>query len=250
VGAFPHPRLSVLEGLQGLVDLSKVDTDLTSREQALVEIPNKRADCEEKRGAGQTRIEAAREALKEVELSQRRSETEAQEKQALLEKLEGQQHQVKTNEAYSALLSEMEQARSAISDAETNILEAMEAIENAKAAFAASERDVASALSKIEGEERLIDEQSQSLDGEIERLRALRDEIAGKIEAKLLDRYTRIAKRRSPPVVTVNNELCRGCRVDIPPQSYIEILKGEELITCERCHRILIHEDQLLQAAV
>lgn len=240
----------MLEGLQGLVDLSKADTDLAGRERDRVEIPLQRADCKERRSAGQARLASARESLKEVELSQRRGETEALEKQSLLDKLEGQQHQVKSNEAYSALLSEMEQARAAISDAETNILEAMEASENAKSALAAIDRDVATELSRIEGEERALDENSQKLDEEIERLRALRAAIAGKIESTLLDRYTRIAKRRSPPVVTVNNELCQGCRVDIPPQSYIDILKGEELITCEHCHRILIHEDQLLQAAV
>jgi predicted nucleic acid-binding Zn-ribbon protein len=239
----------VLEGLQSLVDLSQVDTHLADREQERSGIPAKRSACGEQRAQAEARLEAAREAVGEAELAQRRAEGEVREHEALLAKLEGQQHQVKSNEAYTALLHEMEQARRAISDAETRILEAMEAIEQANREFASGDRDAAALRERLEREERALDERDQRLQKEVSELRQRRDEIARGLEPRLLERYERIAARRSPAVAVVTQELCLGCRVDIPPQSYIEILKGEALITCERCHRILIHEDQLRQSA-
>jgi hypothetical protein len=43
-------------------------------------------------------------------------------------------------------------------------------------------------------------------------------------------------------VVHVREELCLGCRVDIPPQLKIELLRGQRLITCSNCQRILVRE--------
>ena len=55
--------------------------------------------------------------------------------------------------------------------------------------------------------------------------------------------------RRRPAVAIVSNETCLGCRVGIPPQLYIEILKGEKIVACGTCQRILIDEVQLREGA-
>jgi hypothetical protein len=239
----------VLEGLQSLVVLSRVDIDLAARERELAEIPAKRSAHAETQQQGEARREAAREAVGEAESAQRHSESDMRDKEALLAKLEGQQHQVKSNEAYTALLHEMEQARQAISDAETRILEAMEVIEQAGTDFANLEREVTATAARLEKEGRALDEREQKLSAEIEQLKARRQDLAQRLDRKLLDRYERIAARHSPAIVIVSAETCQGCRVGIPPQSYIEILEGAEIVTCEQCHRILIHEDQLRQPA-
>ena len=229
--------------------MSRVDLDLAARERELADIPARRLANAEEQREGEARREAAREAVGEAELVQRHSESEARDKEALLAKLEGQQHQVKSNDAYTALLHEMEQARQAISDAETRILEAMETIEQASSGFSSTEREVAAAATRLEQEGRALDEREKKLSEEIDQLRARREEVAQELDRTLLSRYERIAARHSPAIAIVSAETCQGCRVDIPPQSYIEILEGAEIVTCEHCHRILIHEDQLRQPA-
>ena len=51
--------------------------------------------------------------------------------------------------------------------------------------------------------------------------------------------------RHLPVVVTIRKEMCEGCRVGIPPQSYIELLRGESMVSCVNCQRILVHEERL-----
>ena len=58
----------------------------------------------------------------------------------------------------------------------------------------------------------------------------------------------RVAKSRRPALALVSNETCEGCRVGIPAQNYIEILKGEQLIVCGNCRRILLHPDMVSSA--
>ena len=41
----------------------------------------------------------------------------------------------------------------------------------------------------------------------------------------------------------MTREICTGCRVDIPPQRFVEILSHERVVTCGRCQRILIHAE-------
>ena len=239
----------MLDGLRDLVDLSRLDTELSRLEEERAALPGRRRAAAAEREAAQARLEASREALSEAEQAQRRAESQAQDQEALLRKLEGQQHQIKTNAAYTALLAEMEQARQAISDAETRVLEAMEAIEASRSTLAGLGDQVRGVLERIEAEERGIDERGERVEAEIAARKAQRAQRAAGIERNLLARYDRIAARRRPAVAIVSGETCLGCRVGIPPQSYIEILKGEEIVTCGTCTRILILEDQLREGA-
>ena len=77
------------------------------------------------------------------------------------------------------------------------------------------------------------------------RVREARAKVCPDIESKLLEQYEKIAARRRPAVVLISNEMCLGCRVGIPPQSYIEILRAERVVTCGHCHRILLPGEKI-----
>jgi predicted nucleic acid-binding Zn-ribbon protein len=235
----------VLEGLQRLHDLQRLDDELTALEEEHAAVPARRSRIREEREACEQRLAGAKQSLQDGDAEQRRAERELQDQEALLKRLEGQQFQVKTNEAYSALLSEMEHARLAISDCETRILESMDAIETARADLASGERERRETDARLGAEERTLEARERELAEAIAGLRKQRDELGGRLAADLLARYERIASRRRPAVVMVSKELCEGCQVDIPPQSYIEILRAERLIACGNCHRILIHQEKL-----
>jgi predicted nucleic acid-binding Zn-ribbon protein len=231
--------------LQQLVELSRLDTQLAALEEDRAALPGRRSAAAAQRSAAEARVEAAREELTRAELAQRKSEVAAQDQEALLRKLQGQQFQVKSNDAYTALLSEMERAQAAISEAETHVLEAMEAIEAARVRQRDLESERRAVLAHVESEERSCDEREKQLSEQIARLREGRDLAAARVEPRLLARYEKIATRRRPAVTMVVAETCQGCRVGIPPQMVIEIRRGEEPIACPTCARLLVLEDQL-----
>ncbi len=235
----------MLEGLQQLIDLQVLDAELVSARDEQGEIPALREKRTDERSVAQQKIEDATELTQRAEAEQRRVETTLQDQEALVEKLEGQTSQVKSNEAYTALLREIEQAKDAISEAETQILEGMEKIEEASGAQRQAEVRAAEVYQRIEVEEKACDERERALAIRIAELDGARSETTARVPAELLEQYDKIATRRRPAVVRVNAEICLGCRVDIPPQLFVELIRGQSLIQCGNCHRILIHERSL-----
>jgi predicted nucleic acid-binding Zn-ribbon protein len=205
----------VLEGLKQLIELQEIDDALASAEAEHARLPERRAELAAALEEATTAVEAARQSLSEREAEQRRAEDAVQDQRALKARLEGQQHQVKTNEAYTALLHELAEAERAIDAGETRILECLDACDEIGRQIAAAEQRRAALQQRSEEEGRALD-------------------------AELIEPYEKVASRRRPAVVRVGEEICGGCRVHLPPQLQIELIRGERLITCSNCERILV----------
>jgi hypothetical protein len=208
----------VLDGLQQLIDLQALDEQRSEVRGRQERIPEQREALAEAGAAAEAAVASASEALQEAEAHQRRAETELQDHETLVQRLEGQQPQVKTNEAYTALLHEIDAAREAISSCETQILEAMDT--------------EGKSLNELQAE---LETRHAALDAD-------RETRVAEIDSEWLAQYEKVARRLGTGVARVSHETCQGCRVDIPPQLHIELLRGERLITCQRCKRILIPE--------
>ena len=232
------------EGFERLADISRLDEEIRVREEEKAGLPAGRAACAKRSREARARVEAVEAQLDGLRQEQRRHESVAEDHQAVLTRLEGQQHQVKSNEAYTALLQEMSAAREAIEGAETAALEAMEALDTGTEALLSAEVERDVEFEEVEREEAAFDARERELDEQVAALRAQRGEIATGLEPALLTQYERISTVRRPAIAIVNAELCTGCRVGIPPQRYLELRDGA-VVTCEQCRRILVHESQL-----
>jgi predicted nucleic acid-binding Zn-ribbon protein len=237
------PRIEVLrllEGIEHLLEMQRLDSEIQRRQEVLAALPAKRKQLEESSTAAAAALVAAREALQAAEIQQRQAESALQDQEALLQKLEGQQFQVKDNTAYTALLSEMEHTKTQISACETSILEGMDAVEAARTATENAETLDREASDRKEAEVREIEARAERLEAELAQLNAERDAVGPMLDVAILAAYEKIAKRKRPALALVKHDTCEGCRVGIPAQNYIEILKGEELVTCGNCQRILL----------
>jgi hypothetical protein len=229
-----------MQGIQALLELSRVDVQIAELEDEKGGLPAARAALIAEREKGLTAVEAAQAALVAAEHEQRRHEAAVADREALVAKLEGQQHQIKSNEAYKVLLHEIDQARAAISDAETHILEAMEGIETARAALERARGGAKGIDERTAQQERLIAEREKSLDQTLGNLRRDREVLVGGVDAAQLARYDRIASRRRPAVAMAMKGSCMGCHVTIPPQTILELRRGVGLHTCGNCQRLLV----------
>ncbi|CAM2057326.1 conserved hypothetical protein [Desulfovibrionales bacterium] len=56
----------------------------------------------------------------------------------------------------------------------------------------------------------------------------------------VLGRYEFIRSRLTPPVIVpVDQGMCTGCHISIPPQSFIELQKGQQILSCPNCQRLI-----------
>ena len=162
--------------------------------------------------------------------------------QEKIAKHKDQLYQVKTNEQYRAMLKEIEGEEGNIRRIEDQILEEMIEAEDLQ-------KHVQEAAARLEGEKarvateirRLQDERQKDL-GEHERLQTRRKEVAAVLGESVLALYERIRSNRSGmAVVEVQDGLCTACNVRLRPQVYNDVRRGDAVLTCENCSRILYY---------
>jgi predicted nucleic acid-binding Zn-ribbon protein len=238
----------VRDTLRKLVSLARVDDELKRVEAELAQLPGRAEAAEEERRSADARAQEAREAVEAQELEQRSLEGRLADSEERARHLEGQTAQVKSNEAYTTLLREIDDAKATASGLEDQILEAMEAVGEARERLAEAERDAAAVGARVDEERRRLAGLGDDLAKESERLRAARDAAAAELESADLARYEKVAAKRRPAVAVVSRELCSGCRVGIPPQDYVDLISAARVISCGSCKRILVHETMLGEA--
>jgi predicted nucleic acid-binding Zn-ribbon protein len=70
-----------------------------------------------------------------------------------------------------------------------------------------------------------------------------REAVTKRLESSLYKLYNTLReKRKGVGVVSVKQETCQGCFVNVPPQMFIEVQKNNALIRCPNCNRILYWE--------
>jgi hypothetical protein len=230
----------VRDALRQLAELQRVDETRHRLGTELSTIPARRAALDAEEAAARERAAVAKAALESAQLELRRAESTLREQEAARQRLEGQQGQVKSNAAYTALLHEIEAASSGISDTETRILELMDAVQTARSQTETAERDLARLEADLRARRQGLDVRAEELAKETALADAERASLAAAIEAGVLVRYERILERRRPALVLVQNGVCMGCRVGVPPQRIVEIHAGHDLVTCGSCRRILV----------
>ena len=114
------------DSLETLLSVQTLDKKLADLERRRDEIPSVKADVSREITALEHERAEQAEALEQVRLDRRRHEGELEMQQEHLARYERQLNDVKTNVAYSALLTEIQGTRRAIGELETEILEEME----------------------------------------------------------------------------------------------------------------------------
>lgn len=81
-----------------------------------------------------------------------------------------------------------------------------------------------------------IDEANKIISG----LNVKRNAACHEVPAPILSRYEFIRERLDNPViVSVDSGVCNGCHIAIPPQSFIELQKGHQILSCPNCQRLI-----------
>ena len=229
--------------LKLLWELQKIDLELKAIKEEKERYPKEIKKLDEKQKIEKERIQKEREKVESLEKTRRQKEGHLNGEQEKIKRAEGRMSEVKTNKEYQALLSEIDAMKGANSRIEEEILQVMDEIDELKKDLSKREKEMGSTLEKIEGERKKLQEKmAQGEEAWNERVER-RDILSKQIESKLVKLYhTLKEKRQGVGVVSVKNETCQGCFVNVPPQLFIEVQKNNALVRCPHCNRILYWE--------
>lgn len=179
-------------------------------------------------------------ALDQVTKERREKEQALQSAEEKITKLKGRITELKTNKEYQTHLHEIESANAEKGKIEEELLVAMDRADTVKKEVAAQEKRVAEEERKFRTEKETIENSFKRLAESMKGVEQQRSVLSEKIEKKLMDEYKRLAAtQRGVAVVGLKGNICSGCHFSLPPQLVAEVRKGEKVLACSYCHRIL-----------
>jgi predicted nucleic acid-binding Zn-ribbon protein len=227
--------LKLLDELQS-IDL-KIDSCNGEKEALLEEI----AALDTKVAEAQSAIAAKKEELALLNEDKEKLEEGIAAELENITRSESHQKEIKTQKEYQAVSREIATAKKLSAELEEQLLQKIGQADELNVAI----NGIVETLSVLEQN---ITVQKVEVQGKISRLEeaincdaAEREAIAKGLPAMMLRRYGILREqRRGVAVVEARDGSCLGCNMQLPPQLYNTLFRGEELITCPHCQRMLV----------
>jgi uncharacterized protein len=144
------------------------------------------------------------------------------------------------------MLHEIQTVEGQIRGEEDKILEVMEEMEGQDAELKQEEQAMLKKSAEFQESIRKTKESTPLLESELSRMREEKASLESRVERELLSRYRRIAAvRKGVALAEAKDELCSVCHVRIRPQMYADLLRTENIQTCDSCSRILFSREDL-----
>ncbi|HEB7716308.1 TPA: zinc ribbon domain-containing protein, partial [Campylobacter coli] len=231
--------------LEQLVLLSKIDQEIDSFEPKMESISKTLKDAENKIAKFNVELNNLENEIQDVENQKVQNNAHISEFSAKIKELSKKSGAVKTEKEANALKIEEDIAKEQLDAANDEIVRLDKILEN-KELF---KKELLEEKSK---EEQNLDEikvsiSSQMDDLEKERMNvyAKKTKLVAEMNQKVLSFYEKIRKwAKNTAVVPVKKQACYGCFMKIYDKTYLSVIKGEEIITCPHCGRILYKEQE------
>jgi predicted nucleic acid-binding Zn-ribbon protein len=229
--------------LEQLVALQNADTNIRRLQAEIEAIPRRRAEIEKEFDQRAFEIRELERTRDEARTERARLENEVLEHRSKQERAERNQMLSKKQDEYQAAIREADAARKHISQLETQILEKMEAFEQAESKLKEREPEMVRLSSELEERIRQFEDQTRTQQEQLEATRRERERLTATLPKNMSVLYNRISKRIRDgiAVAEARNGSCTACFMTLRPQVMAEVRRGDEVITCDNCNRILYY---------
>lgn len=224
------------------VRLQTLDGKTANLEHEIAELPKQITEIEKKLESHKRRLEIDKAALTANQRDRKKLESDIQVHEQKISKLKDQMLQAKTNEQYRAFQNEISYFEAEIRKAEDKILEYMEQSEPLDKNVKAAEIDLKRESDVVEKGKTRARERIAAVQKSLAELRTERGAIVQQMGDKLYADYERIRKKTRGTVIADATEArCGACMISLRPQFMQELKKGETVMHCESCGRILTY---------
>lgn len=229
--------------LEKLIALQELDLEIRELQKEIADVPRKKTEIEKQFSEfaadyldKKTRLDTSRREHRQLEL-------DLQDTQQKLEKYKADLMRVRNQAEYSAALREIDTAKKMINLFETQILEKLEIIETL-------DQDIKMHAPEIEAKRAQFDvliadysTATERLTGQLNKLQERRQQLIASIRRDWLGRYSRLADTRDGlALAEVRAGQCTACCMTVRPQVYADVRKGDDILTCDNCSRILYYK--------
>jgi uncharacterized protein len=233
--------------LAQLISLQNADTNIRSLQTEIESIPDRRAEIEKEFDQRAFEIRAMEERRDIARQERTRLEAEIFEQKQRAERADRNLMAAKKPDEYTAAIREADAARKQISAFETQVLEQMEVSEQAEKELAERAPEVEKLRGEMEASFKAFDQQAKAQQKLLAQAHEDRERLTRELPKATSALYKRISSRirDGVAVAEARNGACTACYMALRPQIMSQVRKGDEVITCDNCNRILYYAPNL-----
>lgn len=226
-----------------LVQLQEAETEIVRLKGVLEKVEKDKAKLASRLKQFEAAVKENREDLERVQKSCRDNEMEIRIVDERIIKSNETLRNVSTNKEYQVLLREVDDNKKRKDALESELIDLMDERERCQSILEESEKEFVQIQAQVEAEQAQVEKQSSDDRALLEEYQTRQKQIGETLDPALMDRFKKIARMNNGSAVTqAMDQVCMGCFMNVPPQLYIEVQRGNELISCPQCSRILYYE--------
>jgi predicted nucleic acid-binding Zn-ribbon protein len=231
----------VIAELDKLIELQTTDTNLRRLKKQLETAQTRRAEIEQE-------FEQHASCIREIQgrrdsINTRRADLERQiaENKTYLERAERNLKHAQNQKEYETAMRETDALQKQIAAFETQIVEGMEEVEGVEKELEERAEEISTLDSKREAALKEFDSELKKARSEFDSETKRRQSVFATLPDRLASVYNRMAQRSRDgiAVAEVVNGSCSACYMSLRPQVQLEVKRGDQIITCENCTRIM-----------
>jgi len=222
------------------------DCDIRMRDIQIKEegVPKKIQRLKEKLAAVENQLEEETNRLEAYTRDRRQAEQEIEDIENRLKKANIKLSNIKSNKEYQAALKEIDDLEREEVLWEDRVIDILEQVEELEAKYATSRESVEETRQQFELDHNEILKILKALNQDLDKIEKKRMRFSQAADPDLLKRYDSLRARKGGIGVSpVIKGVCQTCHLGIPPQEFNELLRGDKLMTCPNCTRIIYWGD-------
>ncbi|MDY6933513.1 MAG: C4-type zinc ribbon domain-containing protein [Spirochaetota bacterium] len=220
--------------LQKFWDNIIVSEEEIERSNKSISIWNQKVE-EKKKG----RVDLSSE-IKNIKMTINQKEIELTEKEEKSLKLEDRRNILKTEKELQALESELKKILTQKNSLEEELIELFDKNDDMESELSVMNSELEESISRadkdIENLKNGIDRYSESIEENKKKF----EELVTQLSVDVKSRFIKLIKSsNNKAIVSLEEETCEGCNFKIPFHIVMEVLKGDQVITCTNCGKFI-----------
>ncbi len=222
--------------------LQTIDQKIGDLQREITALPKHIALIEKTLDSHLRRLDADRAALTANQKERKRLEDEVKVQEQKISKLRDQMLQAKTNEQYRAFQHEIEYCEKEIRKHEDRILDLMGESEPLEVNVKKADTALKQEKQQVEAEKTHARDATSKDEKLLQELQAERKTVVTRFTPSMYNDYVRLRKKWHGSVIAeVVEGRCSACQIMLRPQFYQDLKRGEDLMFCESCGRIVFY---------
>jgi predicted nucleic acid-binding Zn-ribbon protein len=237
--------------LDKLIELQRTDTNLRRLRQQLENAETKRAEIEQEFEQHAFSIRELRDRRDTLATERADLEKQIAENKLYLERADRNLKHAQNQKEYETAMRETDALQKQVSAFENQVVEKLTASEEVDKELEDRADEINSHDSKRDAAIAEFDKQIAGDRKEFDSETKRRHEMFVTLPDRLASVYNRLAQRSRDgiAVAEVVNGSCSACFMSLRPQMQLNVKRGEEIITCESCTRILYISPEITSEA-